>query len=119
HDNKIYITSGASQKGANPKINTQEVFTFQVTAAHQKHHNQNFSAFPNPCKDVLNLSVNTTNTQELWLEIFNTGGTSCLKTPYIPEKPILLENNLMPGLHMLMLYTNTGETVGKVMFVKE
>jgi|GEM_PF-1726557 len=117
YNDKVYIASGVSNRGGNPKVNTQEILTNVVTGNLYRHSNSRLGVFPNPCHDHITISGNTAS-ENLIIKIYDLSGRLCLESS-LQDNLLTFGNSIPGGFYMARVYTHSGEVLGTFSFTKQ
>lgn len=117
YNDKIYIASGVSNRGGNPKVPSQEILSNVVTGHLHRHSQSNLSVFPNPCNDHITIEGSSLS-DNMIIKIYDLSGKVCMESA-LYNNQLTLGNTLPQGFYMARVFTLSGEVIGTFSFTRQ
>lgn len=119
YNHKIYIASGVGNRGGNPKLDNQEIFSLVITgSAKPKSAPFIMAPTPNPVDDSFILNKPLTKNNEYVVILYNIQGTSVYRRRFKPGQKIFLPLDTPKGLYLGKITSLMGDFIGSFSFSK-
>lgn len=116
YNDKVYIASGVSNRGGNPKVDTQEILSMTVTGNLYRHSNSNLEVFPNPCGSHITIAGRHMP-DHAYIRIYDLSGKIHIESSLKGDR-LNFGDTLPNGFYMARLYAESGEIIGTFSFTR-
>lgn len=112
HDNSIYIASGVGNRGGNPKLENQEIFTSVITGFIRPQNGFKIKAFPNPTYSNFSIITKQKQYSNYIVNIYNVHGKLIHTQQVVPGNPIIIPRDTPIGTYLGKVTSSKGDYIG-------